>query len=220
LLPRALQHGSTAVKIGAWYNSTLMNATGFVTAGGKSSRMGQDKAWLRIRGVPMIEIVINALRPVTSTVAIIANKPEYARLGLPIFADTNFGIGPIEAIRTALANSATERVLVAGCDLPFVTPDLFAFLLAGLGNPEDGYDAVVPLDPEGRLEPLCAAYSTNALDAVAALIDSGQRKPSTIYDRVKTRIVPFAEIEHLHGSDLFFRNVNTPEDFAWAGGGV
>jgi molybdopterin-guanine dinucleotide biosynthesis protein A len=197
-----------------------MNATGFVTAGGKSSRMGQDKAWLRIEGVPMIELVIRALTPVTSTVAIIANRPEYGRLGLPVFADTNLGVGPMEAIRTALENSPTERVVLAGCDLPFVTPELFALLLESLGGPDDGYWAAVPLDSEGRLEPLCAVYSTKALAAIAGLIDSGERKASAIYDRVKTRVVHFAEIEHLPGSSLFFRNVNTPEDFALAGGGA
>src|SRR5438046_2516502 len=107
----------------------MINTTGFITAGGRSSRMGTDKAWLELGGRAMIEQVIAALAPVTGSVAIIANSAEYARLGLPVFADAQSGIGPLEAIRTALANSATSRVLLVGCDLPFVTEDLFRFLL-------------------------------------------------------------------------------------------
>ena len=88
----------------------------------------------------MIEKVIAALAPVTSALAIIANNPEYARLGLPVFADKQTGIGPLEAIRTALANSATSRIVLVGCDLPFVSEDLFRFLLKIPGD----HQAVVP----------------------------------------------------------------------------
>src|SRR5258705_9801290 len=115
-----------------------MEAAGFVTAGGRSSRMGTDKAWLELGGRAMIERVIAALAPVASPVAIIGNDPRYSRLGLQVFADINVGVGPLEAIRTALANSSTERVVLAGCDLPFVTSELFSFLL----NVEGKHQAV------------------------------------------------------------------------------
>src|SRR2546422_10322741 len=152
--------------------SQMINATGFITAGGRSSRMGTDKAWLELGGRAMIEQVIAALAPVTSSLAIVANSPEYARLGLPVFADQHTGIGPLEAIRTALANSATSRILLVGCDLPFVTEDLFRFLL----NLPEEHQAVVPVGPDGRLEPLCAVYSADLLPVVTNLIARGERK--------------------------------------------
>jgi len=186
-----------------------MEATGFVTAGGRSSRMGSDKAWLELGGQTMIERVIAAVAPVTSSVAIIANDPQYARLGLPVFADTNRGVGPLEAIRTALVNSSTLRVVLAGCDLPFVTSELFSFLL-GL---EGGHQTVVPLSREGLLEPLCAVYSTESLAVVTELIASGERKVQWLFDRVPTRFVAFAEINHLSGAELFFENVNTRQEY-------
>ncbi|HEY6331154.1 MAG TPA: molybdenum cofactor guanylyltransferase [Blastocatellia bacterium] len=186
-----------------------MNAAGFVIAGGKSSRMGRDKAWLEIDGEPMIRRVIRAMEPVTANISIIANGPEYASLGLPVFADSNVAIGPIEAIRNSLEHCSTDYALLVACDMPFVTSDLLEFLLAD----PTGYEAVVPLDQEGNLEPLCAVYSAGVLSAVTAIIKAGQRKPSLIYDLVKTRIVPFSEIEPLPGSALFFRNVNTPSDY-------
>jgi molybdopterin-guanine dinucleotide biosynthesis protein A len=186
-----------------------MDVMGFVTAGGRSARMGRDKAWLEVGGRAMIERVIAALAPVTRKVAIIANSDEYNRLGLQVFSDTISGIGPLEAIRTALANSPAPRVVLAACDLPFVTSELFARLLAAA----DEETSVVPLDREGRLEPLCAVYSKRALGPLTSLIESGERKVSKLLDLAPARLVSFEEISDLGGADLFFENVNTPEEY-------
>jgi molybdopterin-guanine dinucleotide biosynthesis protein A len=174
--------------------------------------MGRDKAWLELAGRPMIEHVIAALQQVSTSVAVVANDFEYARLGFPVFADSQIGIGPLEAIRTSLRSSTSARALLVGCDLPFVSPELFKFLLS-FG---DDYDAVVPISAHDKLEPLCAVYCTRALAVVHSLIESGERKVSALFDRVPTRFVRFAELRHLPGSELFFNNVNTPEDYALA----
>src|SRR6202040_2469525 len=155
----------------------MIDAAGFVTAGGLSSRMGTDKAWLDLGGQSMIERVISAMRPVTTGVSIIANAPEYSRLGLPVFADTSPGVGPLEAIRTALANARLPRVLLVGCDLPFVTSELFKCLLNIGGDCE----IVVPVGPDKRLETLCAIYSKDVLSTVNELITSGERKVSRLF---------------------------------------
>ena len=188
----------------------MVEVSGFITAGGRSSRMGQDKAWLRLGGSTMIERVINALKPVATTISIIANKEEYKNLGLPVFRDTYAGIGPLEAIRTALANSPTRRVLLVGCDLPFVTPELFAFLIGLEGDQQ----AIVPVGRDGRLEPLCALYTTDSLTEVTSLIESGERKVARLFDRIPARFVGFDELNHLKGSSLFFENINTPEELS------
>jgi len=174
--------------------------------------MGTDKSWLELGGRAMIEHVIAALVPVTSSVAIIANDPQYARLGFQVFADTNAGVGPLEAIRTALVNSTGARVLLVGCDLPFVTTALFSFLLDLDGE----HGAVVPLSGAGLLEPLCAVYSCEALGPATELIASGERKVSRLFDRLPTRFVTYDEIGHLRGAELFFQNVNTREDYVRA----
>lgn len=186
--------------------------SGFVTAGGRSSRMGRDKAWLELDGQLMIERVIAAIKPVTADVSIIANSPEYNRLGLPVYHDTQTGIGPLEAIRAALANASLPRVLLVGCDLPFVTAELFSFLLSIKGD----YQAIVPVGADERLEPLCAVYSTDALSYVTRLIESGGRKVSLLFEQIRTRLVNFDEIGHLPGAELFFENVNTPEEYSHA----
>ncbi|HYP28426.1 MAG TPA: molybdenum cofactor guanylyltransferase [Blastocatellia bacterium] len=192
-----------------------MRVTGFVTAGGLSSRMGRDKAWLPIGGRPMIERAIDALRAVSESVSIIANGDEYLKLGLPVIRDKNPGLGPIEAVRTALAHSKTSHAVLLGCDLPFVSAGLLSFII-GLSDPNDGYEAVVPVGRDSRLEPLCAVYSTSALAPIEEMIERGDRKVRLLFGRVRTRFVPFEEIEHLPGSALFFENVNTPEEYGKA----
>ncbi len=189
-----------------------MKAAGMVTAGGRSSRMHRDKALLKLGDRAMIERVIAALRAVTSSVSIIANDPLYEKFGLPVFSDTHKGFGPMEAIRTALLNTSAPRVALAGCDMPFVTSELFAFLI----DEAERYDAVVPLDSKGRLEPLCAVYSTAVMNVVCRLIEKGDLKTARLFERINTRIVEFEEVRHLPHSELFFENINTPQDYARA----
>ena len=76
--------------------------------------------------------------------------------------------------------------------------------------------AVVPLNEEGEFEPLCAIYSTAALETVSRLIAAGVRKVSLLFEQVPCRIVRFDEIKHLRNSAFFFENINTPQDFAQA----
>jgi molybdopterin-guanine dinucleotide biosynthesis protein A len=187
----------------------MIDVSSFITAGGRSSRMGTDKAWLELDGRSMIEHVIAAVEPLTERVAIIANDPEYQRLGYPVFPDTHIGIGPLEAVRTALSNASTDRVLLVACDLPLVTTELFRFLL----EVSNEHHATVPIGPDQKLEPLCAVYHCDALSAVNDLITNGERMIRLVLDRVQTRLVEFDELAHLSGSQFFFENINTPEDY-------
>jgi molybdopterin-guanine dinucleotide biosynthesis protein A len=236
------QTDSTRRNAESTISNRMINASGFVTAGGRSSRMGRDKAWLEIAGRPLIDHVLAALKPVTSSLAIIANNDEYKRLGLPVYADTNIGVGPLEAIRTALANSPTPYVVLAGCDMPFLTSELFSFLLniatepgattgdsffqtpdtgrlygrpitdSGRKMPDSPF-AVVPLNEDGKPEPLCALYPTEALETVTRLIASGVRKVGFLFERIPTRLVGFDEIKHLQNARLLFENINTQGDY-------
>ncbi len=189
-----------------------MQVSGFVTAGGKSSRMRQDKAWLDLNGRTMIERVIDAVRPVATTVSIIANDDRYRQLGFPVFPDTHAGLGPLEAIRTALLNSRSPTVLLAGCDIPFISTELFRYLIGARA----AHQAVVPVGKDGRLQPLSALYSTDALAHVNRLIERRELKVSRLFDLVPARFVAYEEIRHLPRAELFFENINTPEEYARA----
>jgi len=182
---------------------------GFVTAGGRSSRMGRDKAWMEMGGRPMISCVLNALKPAVTEAAVIANTADYEALGVPILRDVNLGIGPIEAVRTALAFSRYDRLILVGCDMPFVTAELFLYLLSKCG----GYASVVPLGPDSMPEPLCAVYSRQSLTEVDRMIASRQFKISPLFERIPTLFVEFEELSGLSGAELFFENINTPEQY-------
>ena len=178
--------------------------------------MGKDKAWLEIDGRPMIQRVIEEMLRVTPAVSVIANNSEYGRLGLPVLADLNSGVGPLEAIRVALASSLGPSALLVGCDLPFVTAEFLGFLIARV----EGVQVTVPLSRDGQPEPLCAIYSTEVLGEVTALIATGERKVSRLFDRVRTRLIPFEDFSHLSGAERFFINVNTPQDYIRASGSL
>jgi molybdopterin-guanine dinucleotide biosynthesis protein A len=179
--------------------------------------MGRDKAWVELGGRPMISHVLDALKPAVTETAVIANsaantaanRAEYELLGVLIVADENPGIGPIEAVRTALASSRYDRLILVGCDMPFVTAELFRYLLSRC----EGYDSVVPLGPDNKLEPLCAVYSRQSLAEVERMIASGQFKISPLFERIPTLFVEFKEFSVLNGSELFFENINTPEQY-------
>jgi molybdopterin-guanine dinucleotide biosynthesis protein A len=157
----------------------------------------------------MITYVLDALKPAVTELAVIANTRDYQALGVPIVPDVNLGIGPMEAVRTALAASRCETVMLVGCDMPFVTAELFGYLLSKSG----GYDSVVPLGPDRMPEPLCAVYSRRCLAEVEGMIAAGEFKISPLFERIDTLFVEFEELSGLSGSEFFFENINTPEQY-------
>src|SRR5205085_999823 len=132
-----------------------MAISAFIQAGGHSSRMRTDKAWLQFGDHCAIELVIKALHPIVDELAIVANSEEYGRLGLPVYADIVKNYGPLGGIYTALTHASNDKVLIVACDLPLVSTDLFRRLAA-----EDGeYQIIVPLNKQGQTEQMCAIYS-------------------------------------------------------------
>lgn len=194
---------------------------GAVQAGGRSSRMGEDKSWLILDGRPMIEQVLAAARPVVDRLAIVINavNPQAAcyqqlaaRWGAEIIHDRHEHRGPLGGIDTALTLCAEgESAFILACDLPFVTAELLALLRR---IHEGGQSALtLPLDATGRAQPLAAIYAASCREPIARMLAKGDLKVDLLCSRVATRRVAFAEVAHLSGASLFFRNINTPEDY-------
>lgn len=172
--------------------------------------MGANKALLQLGDTSCIERVITTARRVTDDIAIVSNEPAtYEYLGFPVHPDVSPGFGPLSGIQTALTYCRREWALVLACDLPFVTADLLGVLL----EQREGADAVVPRDKDDFLQPLCALYSTRCLSATVELINSDIPAPRLLFDRVKTRILPFTEIAHLDGAEKFFFDIDSPDDY-------
>ncbi|MCB0429083.1 MAG: molybdenum cofactor guanylyltransferase [Flavobacteriales bacterium] len=180
--------------------------SGFVLAGGKSTRMGRDKAWIVVKGRPMIVHAISALEPICNTVAIVAQGEMYNSLGVPIYQDVVVGAGPLAGICTALAVSDTEVNVFTCCDSPFVVPDLLRLLL----EQSEGFDAVVPRMKDA-VYPLTAVYKRTCLPAFEACLMAGQLSVKKTIHSVHVKYVdvldedPFLEARVL-------MNINTPRE--------
>jgi molybdopterin-guanine dinucleotide biosynthesis protein A len=185
----------------------------FIQVGGRSSRMGQNKALLPLSGQTCIERVLAVANHISPQVTIVTNDPQpYQFLGCPLISDTYRGIGPLGGLHAAVQHAPTHWALILACDLPFITVGLLRHLI----QQADAYDAVVPRSEDGRFQPLCALYARSCLAEVVRLIESGEAKPRALFSRVKTRIVEWSEINSLPGAELFFFDMNTPESYEQA----
>jgi molybdopterin-guanine dinucleotide biosynthesis protein A len=181
------------------------HAAGYVLAGGASRRMGSDKALLPYHGRTLVEHVASVVRDATGTVTMIGNPERYGHLGIPVLPDEQPGFGPLGGIITALAKGRTEWSLVVACDLPGITAGWLRELLAAAGS-SPGFEALVPRSPVG-LEPLCAIWHIAALPKLRCALESGRLKMKEVVLSLETRIWPVADSQ-------FFRNINTPDDWA------
>jgi len=186
-----------------------MAYSAFIQAGGLSSRMRTDKAWLPFGLYYSIELVIRALEPVADEIAIVANNPEYQRLGLPVYPDVVKSYGPLGGIHSALLNARNDSVFIVACDLPFVSADLFRQLITF----RQGYQIIVPTGEDGQTQQLCAIYTRNCLQQMVPLINEDVRTPRALFDRCSTRYVSWSDLSYLPNAQHFFDNLNTPEDY-------
>ena len=195
---------------------------GFIQAGGRSSRMNRDKAWLEIEGVPMIGRALAAAGPAVNHLGIIVNAANlqierYENLaescGAKLIFDIHEHLGPLGGIHTALAHCEDgESALILACDLPFITTEFLSFLrnLHQTGNPQS---VTVPLDQSDRLQPLAAIYDQSLEVVVGQMLAADEFKVDLLYSRAPTRRVPFADFALLRDAERFFVNVNTPEEY-------
>jgi len=187
----------------------MFDVQGFILVGGASSRMGQDKARLRFGRLTAVELIGNALDSVTQTVTTVG-WPEARLARFSNIQDLRLDWGPLAGIEAALRHAKSAHCLIVGCDFPFVTAKLFERLLEFMNDS----DAVVPLQTDGRAQPLCAVYAAQAcLTATADALAAEQHSPRALLDRVRTRYLPFSEISDLEGAEHFFFNVNTPDNY-------
>jgi molybdopterin-guanine dinucleotide biosynthesis protein A len=197
--------------------------TVLVLAGGKSSRMGQDKAWLDLDGTPLIEHVARRLLPLASEVlfsapdatpfaALLSRLPVSAR----VVADRFEGAGPLAGLHAGLSESRSELVLAVATDMPFVNLALIRSMMA-LAK---GCDAVVPLtigaggNPEP--EPLHSLYLRTCLPAIESALGSGKRRVVSFFGDVRLCTMSPDEVRRIDPQGLSFLNVNTPGEWAEA----
>lgn len=191
-------------------DSKIKGVTGVILAGGTSSRMGRNKALLKIDGERIIARVYRTLATMFHEVVIVTNTPEeYDFLPCRKVADIHPGAGSIAGLQAGLAASRTERIFVAACDMPFLSPDLIRLLCCTGGTS----DATVPLNGEGLREPLHALYNRSTLNAIQAAISNGDKSILHLLDSIDTRLVPQEEFGSIAGALESFRNLNTIDEY-------
>jgi molybdenum cofactor guanylyltransferase len=178
--------------------------TAVILAGGKSSRMGQDKGILHIHGKPMVMHIIEAAREVSDNIIIVANNDNYNDFGYPVYRDHFPGCGPLGGIYTGLTRSATARNLFLSCDIPFVNGRLLKFLQ---NRSEYRQDALVPLHNDVK-EPLCAIYHKRVLKTVLKQILKEDYKLQNLLEKLN---VKYADPASVLLPETLFSNINTPE---------
>lgn len=183
-----------------------------IQAGGRSSRMGQDKAFVQLAGKPMIEHVLANVAGLGEETIITTNQPErYAYLGHRLVSDPVPGAGALPGLHTALAAAQGDYVLLIACDMPFVDRALATYLLSLA--PEA--DVVVPMWEE--YQTMCAVYARQpVLSAVENALAQGKKRMISFYEQVRLLVVPALTIAQFDPQGHSFFNVNTPADLAQA----
>jgi molybdenum cofactor guanylyltransferase len=186
-----------------------LGVSAFVLAGGKSSRMGSDKAFLRLGDETLLARALKAAGVVAGEVRIVGDARKFAGLGL-VVEDVYRDRGPLGGIHAALSSSSTELNLVLAVDLPFVGTDFLEHLL--LRARESGAMITVPR-AGGGLQPLCAAYRREFAGVAEQSLREGKYKIDALFARVGTRVIEEDELLRAGFSAEIFRNLNTPEEF-------
>ena len=187
--------------------------TGVILVGGKSRRMGRDKAFLEVAGKPLFEIILELFSANFARVLLVGDREErFAGYGLPVVPDI-FPGSSLGGLYTGLHNAETDHVFVSSCDLPFPSAEVLRYLCSLRG----GFDAVVARTKYGY-EPLFALYSKSCLAPVKALLDAGEFCAYAYYPQIRVRYVPPEELTPFGRDGRAFLNLNTPEEFAKIGG--
>lgn len=169
--------------------------------------MGTDKSQLLLEDQTFVERIADTLLTVTDSIRLVGGR-ENSRLAT--VADVYPQWGALGGLHAALSACRRDWAIVIACDLPFVTSELFR----SLASKRNDHDAVVPMQPDGRPQPLAALYRADPCARWATkLVDEGRRRPLDLLQSVNTCWVDFAGIANLAHAERFFVNINTPDDY-------
>ncbi len=181
-----------------------------ILCGGRSSRMGFDKAFLRLGGKTLVERQVEFLKERFGKFILVTNSPwQYKAMSrVKIVTDIVPGLGPMGGLYTGLKNSDSEYNFVTACDLPFISQDLASYMA---GSIKQGFQAVIP-HHQGKYQPLYAVYSRSCLGKISEALAAGKLKLARLLSEFKVKKVAGNELLRFGDPDVFFRNINTPQD--------
>lgn len=190
------------------------NITTFILAGGKSSRIGTNKAFLQFEGKALIQRLVDLLDPIFSEVVISSNEPElYEFLEKKIIKDIFPGRGPLSGIHSTLSFTTSAKNFIISCDMPFISSELINYLI----NSNSDADVLLP-KADGRIQPLCGIYSKSVLleakNLLIESVNSERNLKGSVYEllnRLKAELINVDQLDFYHPN--LFMNINTFDDF-------
>jgi len=183
--------------------------TGVILAGGQSSRFGSNKALALLHGKPLVRHVADTVALIFSDRLLVTNTPEqYDFLNMPMIKDQYQGMGPLAGIHAALRHTDKSWIFVVGCDMPAVTPELFAFLCSFVHG---DYEAVIPWLETGA-QPLCGLYQKKVLTRIEQYLRSGKAQVKELLENLAVRKINEQELLQVTGDLQVFYNVNREQD--------
>jgi molybdopterin-guanine dinucleotide biosynthesis protein A len=182
--------------------------TGIILAGGKSQRMGEDKAFLDSGGVPLFERVYRIFREIFSEIIIVANDVlPFERYEAILRRDIILGKGALGGLYTGLYHSSNYHAFCSACDMPFLNPRVIKYM----EKERDEYDVIVPKTHDG-LHPLHAIYSKKCLNPMSQSLDRNELKIVNFFEQVRVRYIEEMEIREFDPHMRSVINVNTEEE--------
>ena len=177
-----------------------------ILAGGKSSRMGQNKALMEFHNETMIERISKEFSDFGEVLVSASQRGIYETEGVRVVYDEHDSIGPIEGIRRLISEAEKEYVFICAADMPFVNSDIARYIAEFISS---DYDCYVISDEE-RVHPLCAIYSKSVLPVIEELIEEGKYRLIEIFNRVRTKYI---SLSFTSFDKKVVKNVNTRDEF-------
>jgi len=194
------------------YHRPMEDLSASILAGGKSTRMGTDKAFVLLGGRTLLSRMLDLARQLTANVHIIGDPTKFAPFA-PTIEDIFPGCGPLGGIHAALCSSRTDLNVILAVDVPFVSLALLDYITSRATS----FDASVTVArAAGGFQPLCAVYRRSFADAAENALRAGHYKIDALFTPASTQVIEEAELETSGFSPRIFRNLNTPEELAEA----
>jgi len=191
----------------------MADLTAFVLAGGHSSRMGSDKAFVELEGKPLLTRMLALASAVALEVRIVGSKSKFGDYGR-VIEDEFPDHGPLAGIHAALRSSSTDPNLMLAVDMPFLEMDFLRYLAEQAAAKQS---AVVTLPrAQGNWQTLCAVYRKPFLHIAEDALREGKNKIDPLFSKVEVRAIEEAELRKQNFSPAMFRNLNTPEELQQA----
>ena len=186
----------------------MINSTAVILAGGKSSRMGQNKALLTLKGKTLIEIMLEKVSDFDE-IFISSNEPDlYAFTGVAVIEDQDMGFGPLQGILSCLTASKHECISIMPCDAPLIPKGLSEYIL----EQAQRYDIAVATF-NGKNEPLIATYNKSIIPTLTELHNNSIGKVGAALSKCNTNYIELRDLVQFGNPEEYLINTNDPKTF-------